>query len=341
MTLLILIFLAVYIGSYLKRKKYNNSNYKKESGNEYRNAIGDKGNYGEYLTFNKLEKISGCHKILTNVYLPKGNGETTEVDLIYIHETGIYVLESKNFSGWIFGDEKSKYWMQTFKNGKKEKFYNPIWQNNTHIKYLTKLLQIDGKYIKSIIVFSERCTIKKIEVHSENVKVINRYNLNKTMEGLIHNSPNIFPMGKIIELYSDLKPYTCVSKEAKLKHADEVNLNRNSRTENIKFEKQDKTYESCLNENNFVCQEQNENNLIYQELNDKSPIYRELKEYRLNKSRKENIKAYAIYSNSELEEIIKKKPKTVGELRLINGFGNFRCNKYGEDIINIVKIYCE
>jgi superfamily II DNA helicase RecQ len=129
--------------------------------------------------------------------------------------------------------------------------------------------------------------------------------------------------------------------EAKLKHVDEVNLNRNSRTENIKSEKQDKTYESRLNENNFACQEQNENNLIYQELNDKSPIYRELKEYRLNKSRKENIKAYAIYSNSELEEIIKKKPKTVGELRLINVFGNFRCNKYGEDIINIVKIYCE
>ncbi len=96
--------------------------------------------YGEYLSFNKLEKIKGDHRILTNVYLPKGNGETTEVDLIYIHETGIYVLESKNYSGWIFGDEKSKYWMQTLQNGHKEKFYNPIFQNNTHIKYLIKLL---------------------------------------------------------------------------------------------------------------------------------------------------------------------------------------------------------
>jgi len=46
----------------------------------------DKGKYGEYLSFNKLEKIKGNHKILTNVYLPKGNGETTELDFIYIYE---------------------------------------------------------------------------------------------------------------------------------------------------------------------------------------------------------------------------------------------------------------
>jgi len=204
---------CVYHG--LKKSNYDKSNYKKESGNNYFGVRMDKGKYGEYLSFNKLEKIKGDHRILTNVYLPKGNGETTEVDLIYIHETGIYVLESKNYSGWIFGDEKSKYWMQTLQNGKKEKFYNPIFQNNTHIKYLIKLLQIDEKIIKSIIVFSERCTIKKMEVTSEKVKVINRYELNRTIEKLINNSPKIFEAGKIIELYYELKSYTCVKEEAK------------------------------------------------------------------------------------------------------------------------------
>ena len=140
------IFIIFILGfSYIigmKKINYDKSNYKKESGNNYFGVMRDKGKYGEYLSFNKLEKIKGEHRILTNVYLPKGNGETTEVDLIYIHETGIYVLESKNYSGWIFGDEKSKYWMQTLQNGKKEKFYNPIFQNNTHIKYLIKLLRL-------------------------------------------------------------------------------------------------------------------------------------------------------------------------------------------------------
>ena len=159
----------------------------------------DKGKYGEYLSFNKLEKIKGNHKILTNVYLPKGNGETTELDLIYIHQTGIYVLELKNYSGWIFGDEGSKYWMQTLKNGQKQKFYNPIRQNDTHIKYLTRLLQIEENCIKSIIAFSERCTIKKMVVNSKNIKVINRDDLNKTIGRFIHNSRNIFQMDKIYE----------------------------------------------------------------------------------------------------------------------------------------------
>lgn len=49
----------------------------------------------------------------------------TEVDLIYINTSGIYVIESKNYSGWIFGDFKQKYWTQTFKT-EKHKFYNPV-----------------------------------------------------------------------------------------------------------------------------------------------------------------------------------------------------------------------
>jgi len=217
-----LINLVIGISLYFKKKKYDNSNYKKESGIEFRRVWKDKGIYGEYLTFNELEKIKGDHRILTNVYLPKGNGETTEVDLIYIHETGIYVLESKNYSGWIFGDENSKTWMQTLPNRYKQKFYNPIWQNNTHIKYLMEALKVDAKDIKSIIVFSDRCVLKKIDVYSENVKVINRNNLNRTIEGLIDNSPNIYPLGKIIELYYELKPYTCVSDEEKLRHIENI-----------------------------------------------------------------------------------------------------------------------
>lgn len=43
---------------------------------------------------------------MTNLYLPKEDGSTTEIDLIMLSETGILVFESKNYSGWIFGDEK-------------------------------------------------------------------------------------------------------------------------------------------------------------------------------------------------------------------------------------------
>lgn len=71
------------------------------------------GRYGEKLTAREL-KLAGIFgkkgKILRNIYLPKENGETAEIDVIYITKKGIFIFESKNYSGWIFGDEKSRYW---------------------------------------------------------------------------------------------------------------------------------------------------------------------------------------------------------------------------------------
>ena len=50
-------------------------------------------------------------KILANLYIPKGDGTTIENDLLLVDTTSIYVIESNNSSGWIFGDEKSKNWV--------------------------------------------------------------------------------------------------------------------------------------------------------------------------------------------------------------------------------------
>lgn len=222
--LLILIAFGI-IGGYVyyDRSRFENSMYKLESGNSYLKTRLDKGNYGEYLSFNKLESIQGKHKILTNVYLPKEDGETTEIDLIYIHETGIYVIESKNYSGWIFGNENSRYWMQTFEKGRKERLYNPIWQNSTHIKNLARFLKtIDLKHFKSIIVFSERCTLKKIEVMSNHIKVVNRYDLVKAVTTFIQSSDNVLSETLINDLYNSLKPYTNVSAELKASHVHNI-----------------------------------------------------------------------------------------------------------------------
>ena len=56
-----------------------------------------KGYYGEYLVFFELyKKMAGNGKILMNLNIPTENGGTTEIDLLLIHETGIYVFEIKN-----------------------------------------------------------------------------------------------------------------------------------------------------------------------------------------------------------------------------------------------------
>lgn len=64
-----------------------------------------KGRYGEMLTAGKLHflRLLGHKgKVLSNVYIPKEDGETSEIDVMFLTEKGIFVIESKNYSGWIF-----------------------------------------------------------------------------------------------------------------------------------------------------------------------------------------------------------------------------------------------
>lgn len=63
------------------------------------------GRHGEKLTVRELRLVKSLGRsgqILRNVYVPKANGDTSEIDVIFITQKGIFVIESKNYSGWIF-----------------------------------------------------------------------------------------------------------------------------------------------------------------------------------------------------------------------------------------------
>ena len=132
--LAIIIDFTIY---YLKKKKYEKTEYYLQTKIPYGSVRFDKGRLGEFYTYRYLKILEGYKRFLFNVYLPKENGETTEIDVILLHETGIYVFESKNYSGWIFGTETQQYWTQTLPVGKgksqKTKFFNPIIQNKVHL----------------------------------------------------------------------------------------------------------------------------------------------------------------------------------------------------------------
>ncbi len=146
------------------------------SSNKTRTSF-DKGKEGEQLIRKHLahyEKIGA--KFLSNIYVPKANGGTAEIDLVLIHPKGLFVFESKNYSGWIFGNERHQNWTQTFPknwNGKghKQQFYNPILQNSNHIKHLKHHIE-KSIPVWSIIVFSDECELKDITVSSKNVRVV-------------------------------------------------------------------------------------------------------------------------------------------------------------------------
>ena len=176
---------------FVKRSSYQSSRYYRLTREPFLRIVRDKGKWGEYLTTRQLDQVSGYGTYVFNTYLPRARGEgTTEIDVTFIHESGIYVLESKNYSGWIFGREQDRQWTQQFQNRFKQRFYNPIKQNEGHLKSMQRFLEgTDPALFHSLIVFSERCELKKITVDSAHVRVLKRNVLRKTIEQLATGKP--------------------------------------------------------------------------------------------------------------------------------------------------------
>lgn len=187
------------------------------------------GKYGEKLTERELKLVSLLGrkgKILKNIYLPKDNEETSEIDVVFITQKGVFVIESKNYSGWIFGDEKSYYWTSSLPNGQKNRFYNPIKQNQTHIKWLNEYLKSNDYHnipMYSIIAFSERCEIKKMEVYSDNLWVLKRDELYACIRQVWNKETDILNTEEIENIYYLLQPLTNVDESIRQIHISNIN----------------------------------------------------------------------------------------------------------------------
>ncbi len=197
--------------------------------------IGTRGEKLIHKELNIINLFGRSGKVLKNVYIPTDNETTTEIDLLYITQKGIFVIESKNYSGWIFGNEASLNWTCTLPT-EKNTFYNPIKQNQTHIRWLKNYLNDKIPYF-SIIVFSERCELKEINLTSSDIHVVKRDSLYATVRNIWNNSEDVISEEIINSLYNILNARTKVDNSVKIKHVEDINKN----LENAKSNKTTKT----------------------------------------------------------------------------------------------------
>lgn len=98
------------------------------------------------------------YHLIKNVTLPTEDG-TTQIDHIIVSKYGIFVVETKNMKGWIFGSENQKQWtQQIYKH--KSKFQNPLHQNYKHVKTLEASLSAKNDSVFSVIIFIGDSTFK-------------------------------------------------------------------------------------------------------------------------------------------------------------------------------------
>jgi len=131
-----------------------------------------KGRLGIKPVATLLSKLDPSKYEVINNMMINVNGQTTQIDHVVISNYGIFVIETKNNTGRIFGNEFQEYWTQTTHKNKVN-IANPVRENYRHIQALR---ETTGKYpaLKyfSIIVFTRKPYLNVIVKSAEVIHMI-------------------------------------------------------------------------------------------------------------------------------------------------------------------------
>lgn len=136
--LIALIIFVIYLGRYLGSPE-------------------TRGKIGEYNVELIIGETIENEQYVINDLILTNEGMTSQIDHIVINSRGVFVIETKNYSGRIYGSESQREWTQVLSYGKvKNKFYNPLKQNATHIYNVKRI--IGTLPIYSLVVFVQNNT---------------------------------------------------------------------------------------------------------------------------------------------------------------------------------------
>lgn len=146
-----------------------------------------KGFRGEQRVRRRLRRLNkNEYKVINNLKLFY-NGIVAQIDHLVVSTYGIFVIETKNYTGWIFGSEGGREWTQVIYHSQ-TKFYNPLKQNIGHIRAIRgNLTQYSNIHYYPIVVF---CGDSELKVNSS-YPVIKPKNLLKTIKQVQKNHISI------------------------------------------------------------------------------------------------------------------------------------------------------
>ncbi|MCQ2602120.1 MAG: NERD domain-containing protein [Treponema sp.] len=177
-----------------------------------------KGYAGESRVSGILSSLPSTQYFTINDLMLKTSHGTSQIDHVVISEFGIFVIETKNYSGWIYGGINSEYWTKNM-YGKKYEFRNPLHQNYAHIKALMEILGVSSQDIFiPIIAFSNKADIR-IETDKN---IINFRDLKKT---ILRYQDKRIETSLLPEYYELLSKSTDYTKEEKKAHVNEIRSN--------------------------------------------------------------------------------------------------------------------
>ncbi|MDR2686609.1 MAG: NERD domain-containing protein [Oscillospiraceae bacterium] len=188
---------------------------------------------GEFLAYMEMIDLPTPRRILQNLLVataPAQAGdevEDTEIDLLLIHTSGIFVLEIKDYGGWIFGSSKDKYWTQCVLNGHGEavkyKRRNPLRQNYCHTLALRQALALPfgNVPLHPIVAFHDRCEFKKLHLGPADV-VVHLRHLPETIAHIAKAHEHSLSSSDVDALHDYLLPLAACAPRRRAEHMKTV-----------------------------------------------------------------------------------------------------------------------
>lgn len=178
-----------------------------------------KGIIGEKRVIKQLEKLSSeNYVVLNDIMLPSEKG-TSQIDHVVLSPYGIFVIETKNYSGWIHGSENSEYWTQSIYKTKM-KFRNPIRQNWGHIYALKQVLSEYSEIpFIPIVVFAGTAKLKNLSVRTDVIYEDKLYE--KILE---HRGVPVISSSDMERLTAQLRQTSIIDKEARKSHNNQIKV---------------------------------------------------------------------------------------------------------------------
>lgn len=281
--------------------------------------------------------------ILHDLFFEK-DGLKAQIDYLIITRKLIIVIECKNMYGNISIDNHGNF-TRSMKIGNqyiKKGIYNPITQNQRHLDMIHELRRSSKHFIfRSSFDKHFEEMYKSVVVLANPDSVIDMKYAPQAVKQKVVKADAL--ISYIKNLHSSCKCADMTDKQ--MKELADFFLEQSVPNTKDYTEKY-KNYQPVTEEKDICSSETNEsveveNAYVQEEAVQKAdvetlPLYRKLKEYRYQKSKEENVKPYYLYNNAQLEELVRKSPRNIDELKMVSGFGDVKCSKYGNEILKII-----
>lgn len=319
------------------------------------------GEFGENNIAFELRNSGMDMYILHDIYLEK-DGLSAQIDYIVVTRQHVYIIECKNLIGNIEIDNTGAF-VRTYQLGSryiKEGIYSPITQNERHLQVIREVRKSSKTNIITRMLFEKNFedTYRPIVVLANPKTYLNAKYAKKEVKEKVIRADQLVAYMKRIDAETSGKAMDMSTDE--MLNLAQFFLSSDIPGRSDYARKYEEMVAEFVENNVAIGADIKEPVAVGEDVSvvesipvekekpvttagtssetraDREELIRKLKAFRLEQSRKENIKPYYIFNDAQMNDLLDKAPRTKEELLKVSGFGNVKVEKYGEEILKII-----